>query len=1292
MNQAISEATPLTLSTHRQLELLRDLQRLANKREQSEQRIAKVYRAAVDDAERVGKQQLATIERDFELKSSAAQRHHDEAMAEQELRYTTTRNATQETYRIERDKTEAEAARAIEAAIKQRKQSQWQTLAVFDASKGTPKLRLEESLQKLAEFEHELAELAEEQRQILAMRNFASIEPNATEATGPANEVDVPTAVDGVRAAVTALYEDRATQWLEGARPWSLGFVLLVLPVVPFGLLLGWGNWIAYAAGLVLGAVIAAVTVWLLAAKARNATAIRLADIATANALVQGSLVSARAQAHEISRQEAASLIANRDREIAEAQRLAEQNLVENEAWKSATLAVVNEKYPATLAAMRIEHQQTALNIENELRDRQAVLTRERDEQSKAATALKQNRLRDATAERDQAWQQMYDDWHAGFGAIENEIAAMNAACDRLAPNWMTTKFADWEKPNVVTLAIPFGKATLSLAKVKAALSSDTRLLPSVSELELPTLLHLVEQPTLVVTAPGNQRSRAGGLLQWMMVRFLTAMPPGKVRLTLCDPVGLGESFSAFMHLADYDETLIASRIWTQQRDIDEQLLRLTTHMETILQKYLRDEYDSIHEYNAQAGEVAEPFQVLAIADFPHALSDTALKRLTSLVKGGPRCGIYVMLSVDLAQKIAGEVKLETLLENAVHLDWNNPAGRFVWKYPAFEYLPLALPEPLPADRLVPLLKQIGQAAQNAIKVEVPFEVVAPDGELWRQTCDSELRVPIGRAGANRLQYVRLGKGTSQHLLVAGKTGSGKSTFLHALVTSAALHFSPNEVEFYLVDFKKGVEFKSYATQRLPHARVIAIESEREFGISVLERLDEVLRERGEKFRASGVQSLADFRAAHPDEPMPRVLLVVDEFQELFVEDDKLAGQASLLLDRLIRQGRAFGMHVILGSQTLAGAYSLARATLGQMAVRVALQCSETDAHLILSDERNQAARFLSRPGEAIYNDQNGMATANEPFQVVWLADAERSGYLGQVRDRTVDQGLSPEPPIVFEGNAPSDPRENRLLAKQLAGERPLAPRAWLGAAVSIRPPVQVEFHRSAGSNLLVVGQNESLALGVLATATVGLATSGEVGVDIVDGSRTGEPGETIWPAVAEALGENVRHYTSRNATTAVAELANELARREREGDESAPQRLLLVFNAARIRELRKSDDDFGFSFTKEDKGPSTSKQFVELVKNGPTWGIHVIVWCDNYNALSRIVERAMLRDFDHRVVMQMAAGDSSNLIDTPAAARLSEFRALLYSDETGDCEKFRPYEIPSLEWLASLGDAERVG
>src|SRR4029450_2578732 len=125
--------------------------------------------------------------------------------------------------------------------------------------------------------------------------------------------------------------------------------------------------------------------------------------------------------------------------------------------------------------------------------------------------------------------------------------------------------------------------------------------------------------------------------------------------------------------------------------------------------------------------------------------------------------------------------------------------------------------------------------------------------------------------------------------------GSGKSTLMHALIVNLALHYGPDEVELYLVDFKKGVEFKTYAANELPHARVVAVESEREFGLSVLQRLDAELIRPGELYRPLGLNDLPSYRALPPTEGqtknpiLPRMLLIVDEFQEFFVEDDKVA-------------------------------------------------------------------------------------------------------------------------------------------------------------------------------------------------------------------------------------------------------------------------------------------------------------------------------------------------------------------------------------------------------------------
>ncbi len=273
---------------------------------------------------------------------------------------------------------------------------------------------------------------------------------------------------------------------------------------------------------------------------------------------------------------------------------------------------------------------------------------------------------------------------------------------------------------------------------------------------------------------------------------------------------------------------------------------------------------------------------------------------------------------------------------------------------------------------------------------------------------------------------------------------------------------------------------------------MIAVESEREFGLSVLQRLDVELKLRGELFRDLGVQDLNGYRELEAaSRRMPRILLIVDEFQEFFVEDDKIAQDVALLLDRLVRQGRAFGIHVILGSQTLGGAYSLARSTLGQMAVRIALQCSEADAHLILSED-NTAARLLTRPGEAIYNDANGLVEGNNFFQVVWLSDEQREDYLGQLQELARAQHRPPVSQIVFEGNLPATwPRTScstGCCSRPAGPRRPRPTSPGWATPIAIKDPTAVVFRPQSGSNLLIVGQNDEAALGMMIMALVSIA------------------------------------------------------------------------------------------------------------------------------------------------------------------------------------------------------------
>src|SRR5262249_26222196 len=178
--------------------------------------------------------------------------------------------------------------------------------------------------------------------------------------------------------------------------------------------------------------------------------------------------------------------------------------------------------------------------------------------------------------------------------------------------------------------------------------------------------------------------------------------------------------------------------------------------------------------------------------------------------------------------------------------------------------------------------------------------------------------------------------------------------------------------------------------------------------------------------------------------------------------------------------------HVILGSQTLGGAYTVARTTLGQMVIRIALQCNEADAYLIM-DDTNPAPRLLSRPGEGIYNDTAGSVQGNSPFQAVWLPDDVRDELRAKPAAREEQNARNYPPPMVFEGNTPAEIAENTLLEQLLQAEsvtRPAAGRIWLGAPNSIKGPTEAVFYRQGGNNLLVVGQREE---GTLAIVSLGL-------------------------------------------------------------------------------------------------------------------------------------------------------------------------------------------------------------
>lgn len=147
------------------------------------------------------------------------------------------------------------------------------------------------------------------------------------------------------------------------------------------------------------------------------------------------------------------------------------------------------------------------------------------------------------------------------------------------------------------------------------------------------------------------------------------------------------------------------------------------------------------------------------------------------------------------------------------------------------------------------------------------------------------------------------------HLLVAGTTGSGKSTFIHDIVMSVVFSRTPDEVRFLMID-PKLVELQAY--NDIPHMLMSVINDTKK-AIEALQWVDQEMMERYNKFAAKNVKNIDSYNnAVSADERIPRIVIIVDEYMEMMFQVPK---ELKEYIKRLSRLARASGIHLVLATQ-----------------------------------------------------------------------------------------------------------------------------------------------------------------------------------------------------------------------------------------------------------------------------------------------------------------------------------------------------------------------------------------
>ena len=243
---------------------------------------------------------------------------------------------------------------------------------------------------------------------------------------------------------------------------------------------------------------------------------------------------------------------------------------------------------------------------------------------------------------------------------------------------------------------------------------------------------------------------------------------------------------------------------------------------------------------------------------------------------------------------------------------------------------------------------------------------------------------------------------SSYHALIGGATGSGKTVLLHNIILYGSYLYSEEELQFCLLDYKEGTEFQIY--RDIPNVKVLAIESELEFGLSFLNYIQALISNRGKLFKRLGVSNLKEARNKTSD-PIPRIAIVIDEFQVLLSDSFKQYRRVAELLDDITKRGRSFGVHLILSSQSLAGV-GLKTSTLSQMPLRLVLKVNKDDSERFLSNG-NLEPSFFKKRGQTIYNSNSGLIEDNRYFNVSLV---DKSSFdkvcFENIAPKLIDNGL----------------------------------------------------------------------------------------------------------------------------------------------------------------------------------------------------------------------------------------------------------------------------------------------
>ncbi len=796
-----------------------------------------------------------------------------------------------------------------------------------------------------------------------------------------------------------------------------------------------------------------------------------------------------------------------------------------------------------------------------------------------------------------------------------------------------------------------------------------------------------------------QNRAEAQEDLKNLAMNLYMSIPVNKCWCTFIDPVSLGGTFALFAPLGERDESgrgderAIDTRIWSSEKDIEERLELIIGHTTDVIQRCLQGQYKNIIDYNEAAGVNAEPMRFLVVMDFPKHFTDRSLDMLESILDNGPQTGVYTLIAGDQEEmnnwpESSAVGRIRGKISNTVKAD-----GNFLYVQEGtlegkMRYFPVTGPTTEQAGRII---RGIRERLGESIEITYPMVSGNLPGrpEYWfNKSAIDGISVPIGMEGAGKMVNLEFGEiYQSFSAMIGGTTGAGKTTLLHTIIHSVLFNYSPDDVQIWLLDFKQGVEVSCYAENKLPNFRVICVETEPEFGLAVLMELHQEILRRSAKFKNVGVGRIEHYwkykgerGESHAD--MPRILVIFDEIQALLDDEgSELNKNCASLIRELVTQGRAFGIHLILSTQTYANVKGLDNGVYSNIHTRIALKGDKESTEILLDNDNEIANRLISvDPGQGVFNNNAGSKDSNRTFRVAVISPEQRDIWMKQVHERQLEV-MSEEPPkprILLSG--PEDDSENPLSVFAATGARPFVMgdptyHLYIGESLTMTNTYFPALSAGRGQNLLLAGRDQEnsglsrmiMGYSVLSLLYETIRLQGEITApfitvfDLSGMSIYGSGDLDMLDYIENMVPEAFRIVPVNQLLNGIETLYQELY--------SGRQQFVLFYGLNRAKQLTTGTYE-----------RSPKEVLEQLFAEGPANGMNFIVWANDPELFVENYQQDM-QYFDNRLAFGMEDKEYKAITGENGPKYASPSNAVTYNP-IGDNEKIRMYKRPTEEWL----------